>query len=989
MSASFELWINNTLVDMKDSFPLSITNSIADIMKPDTRQTSYSKTIVIPGSKSNRDLFTYIFELSHFIDSSGTVNYDPDFNPNLKASAIALCDTVEIFNGIAQLLKINIIDNDNIEFEIVITGQLTNLFKNIGDSELTDLDFSEYNHDYTLSNIEGSWLNSSGYVYPLIDYGYSSDQIHFSVTQLRPAIFVKQIIDKIFSDAGCVYDSVFFDSSFFGDLIIPFTGQNFKMTSTEVLDRKFRASRETTDQQFSVTEVLTNTRAKYNDDSTGLNFDTSGQYTPLTGAFEVGTGLGGTFNFSTFIDLTATFVPDTASIDVKCLKALLVYISFIKEDSLGNLTILNTIQTTIKPNNNASFPINTNYETTSAWSLTNGSYTPQKTGKLYIQSNPVFLQPTDKVYVNVKHYFTDNSFFTNIYGSENYADDEKFIDSGFTLYDGDFYLNINIGSYLYNEIANADYAEGMTINMNSVLPEKIKQKDFLMSIIKMFNLYIESDKEVSNKFIIEPRDDGYFYDASLDSNIVNLTSKLDISQQLEIEPMGALDFKTYYFKYKEDKDYFNQYYLNKWNETYSERKIDITNDFIVNTKTTDVIFSPTPSVGNTSSDRVIPRILNMDVNGTVTPVAANPRILIWSGLKSSNAQWFINEGGNNTAYDEYPYAGMLDDPYSPTVSLDWEVPDEIFWTNGFQTITYTNKNLFNKYWKKFINEITDRNSKIVRGWFNIRPYDYVRLDFRKLYFFENEFFRLNKVINYNPLNNSLTQLEFIKINEGIETVFSAEELDNVPTFDLKPVFNGNFSGGGNIVQPGAFKSGTGNRVADSVSSYRICGDNNTIGEGSEAIFIDGDENVIAGNSSGVMVTGSNNLIGGSNITILNTFNKTIDKSNCTYINGRIVSGDGMVENVVATKTIGFSGNDDATVYLCDATAGNIVINLPACGDIGIIPALHIKKVDSSVNTVTINPDGTETIDGDLTLIITTQWDSVMIVNDGLNWFIIK
>lgn len=988
MSASFELWINNTLVDMKDSFPLSITNSIADIMKPDTRQTSYSKTIVIPGSKSNRDLFTYIFELSHFIDSSGSVNYNPDFNPNLKASAIALCDSVEIFNGIAQLLKINIIDNNNIEFEIVLTGQLTNLFKNIGDSELTDLDFSEYDHDYTLSNIEDSWLNTSGYVYPLIDYGFSSDQIHFSVAQMRPAIFVKQIIDKIFSDAGCVYDSVFLDSSFFGDLIIPFTGKNFKMTASDVIDRRFRASRETSDQQFSVTDVLTNTRCRFNDDSTGQNFDNSNQFSTVTSAFTVATGLGGTFNFSTYVDVTATFTPDTPSVDVKCLKALLVYISFIKEDALGNLTVLNTIQTNIKPNDNFLFPINTTYETTSAWSLTNGSYSPQKTGKLYIQSNAVFLEPTDKVYVNIKHFASNDSFYTNIFNSQTYSATEKFIDASNNLYDGDFYLNINIGSYLYNEISNADYAEGMTINMNSVLPEKIKQKDFLMSIIKMFNLYIEQDKDVSNKFIIEPRDDGYFYDASLNTNIVDLTSKLDISQQLEIEPMGALDFKTYFFKYKEDKDYFNQYYLNKWGETYSERKVDIANDFINNTKTTDVIFSPTPSVGNSSSDRVIPRILNIDVNGIVTPVTSQPRILIWSGLKSSNAQWFINEGGTDTAYDEYPYAGMLDDPFDPTVSLDWEVPDEIFWTNGFHTINYTNKNLYNKYWKKFINEITDRNSKIVRGWFNIRPYDYVRLDFRKLYFFENEFFRLNKIINYNPLNNSLTQLEFIKINEGIETVFSSTELDNVPTFDLKPVFNGNFSGGGNIFQPGAFKSGTGNRVADSVSSYRICGDNNMIGEGSEAIFITGDENVIAGNSSGVVLSGSGNLVGGSNLTIINTFNKTIDKSNCTYINGRIISGEGMVENVIASKTIGFSGNDDATVYLCDATDGNIIINLPACADVEFIPPIHIKKIDASANTVTINPDGTETIDGELTMIINTQWDSVMLVNDGDNWFII-
>jgi hypothetical protein len=48
MSAEVELWINGQNVDMKEGFPISLNYSIADIMKPDTRQTSYSKNILIP-----------------------------------------------------------------------------------------------------------------------------------------------------------------------------------------------------------------------------------------------------------------------------------------------------------------------------------------------------------------------------------------------------------------------------------------------------------------------------------------------------------------------------------------------------------------------------------------------------------------------------------------------------------------------------------------------------------------------------------------------------------------------------------------------------------------------------------------------------------------------------------------------------------------------------------------------------------------------------
>jgi hypothetical protein len=454
--------------------------------------------------------------------------------------------------------------------------------------------------------------------------------------------------------------------------------------------------------------------------------------------------------------------------------------------------------------------------------------------------------------------------------------------------------------------------------------------------------------------------------------------------------MGALDFKEYFFKYKEDKDYFNQKYLDRWGETYSERRVVVNNDFLVEEKTTDVIFSPTPSVGNNSNDRVIPRIVAIDLNGVSSPVTANPRILIWSGLINTNATWYINYNGADQSYTQYPYAGMLDDPYDPTVSLDWEVPDEIYWTNIFNDINYTNKNLYNQYWKQWINEVTDRNSKIVTGWFDIRPYDYTLLDFRKLYYFENEYFRLNKIYDYNPLNNALTKLEFIKVQKSPNISYTTTVTNGNWDLDISPAFSFPFAVGGNVVQAGFSSkvSGERNRVADSVDSYSIVGDGNTIGEWAHNIFINGDENTIAGDSSGVVVFGDGNRVGGSNVTLINTYNKTIDQNNCTYINGRIVSGSGMVEYLSGNKTLGTAGNDDATVYLCDCTAGNITFSLPSAADYGVGVPLNIKKTDATANTVTIDADGSETIDGSGTLVISAQWDNVVLQSDGQNWYIL-
>jgi len=93
-------------------------------------------------------------------------------------------------------------------------------------------------------------------------------------------------------------------------------------------------------------------------------------------------------------------------------------------------------------------------------------------------------------------------------------------------------------------------------------------------------------------------------------------------------------------------------------------------------------------------------------------------------------------------------------------------------------------------------------------------------------------------------------------------------------------------------------------------------------------------------------------------------------------------------HTVVTKTNGtHSADGTATVYLCNATGGAITINLPAAA--GVTSRIyHIKKIDSSANTVTIDGSGAETIDGATTVVLTAQYESRLIVSDGSNWHIL-
>lgn len=74
-------------------------------------------------------------------------------------------------------------------------------------------------------------------------------------------------------------------------------------------------------------------------------------------------------------------------------------------------------------------------------------------------------------------------------------------------------------------------------------------------------------------------------------------------------------------------------------------------------------------------------------------------------------------------------------------------------------------------------------------------------------------------------------------------------------------------------------------------------------------------------------------------------------------------------------------------YLTDCTSGNITHTLPdAIGKDGEV--VYIKKMDSSVNTITIQTTLSQTIDDNLTAIIQYQNTLIGFQSTGTNWIII-
>lgn len=90
---------------------------------------------------------------------------------------------------------------------------------------------------------------------------------------------------------------------------------------------------------------------------------------------------------------------------------------------------------------------------------------------------------------------------------------------------------------------------------------------------------------------------------------------------------------------------------------------------------------------------------------------------------------------------------------------------------------------------------------------------------------------------------------------------------------------------------------------------------------------------------------------------------------------------------VSTITVDTTLTTSQTVVLCDASLRAIIVTLPAASS-NTGRLYHIKNIGSSANTVTIDGNANETIDGGLTAVITDRYGTLSIVSDGSNWHVI-
>lgn len=669
-----EIFIENNRLDVYKDISSLLNFAIDDIKDFAKRSTAYSKTVVLPGTDNNNKLFGYIFEtgISNDYDASlDNVGYN--FNAAKSARCIIFQDNLQTFKGTLRLLEIVKIKG-RIEYEVALNGEITSLNGALANRYLEDLDFSQYDHVYNLTNIQSSWNNPGGssYYYPLIDYGtYSTDKHDWDYRTFRPALYVKEYIDKIFEDVDFRYESAFFLEERFKKLIIPHNQKFLAVKKTNL----YKAA-------LSVNKTILKS--------------------PAAIKFDIINGTG--------------FTPsDLNSVHTYAGGSALIKIDY--DFSVSRV-----------------FHFGDTYRT---------HFVINKNG-----TEVIHLQSTDYVtrYKGSKDilFDTGDTLTITIYTGDNASAQARVQAGGY--FEATSVTSVPIPISLNDNVA-----------INETIPKNIKQIDFLVSIVQLFNLYVYESRFDDRKIMISPFIDFY---SEASGSPIDWTYKLNRDQPIKIKPMSELNYKIYDFNYKGDSDYWNDLYKKRYNKVYGSYTYDSQYDFSSQRTSLELIFAPTPLVGYTGEDKVYPTIFKK--SGTTEENTDCAIRILQSKKKTGITSWDIKDGASVLdSLTSYPYAGHLDDPDNPDNDLNFGAVYELFYSlNNVAGLTRTQFNLF---WSMYMAEITDKDSKMMVAQFYLTAKDIFELDFSKYIEVDGVLFRLNKIIDYNISNPDDCTVELIKV----------------------------------------------------------------------------------------------------------------------------------------------------------------------------------------------------------------------------------
>jgi hypothetical protein len=785
-------------LDLFDDEDILMSFSVGEIQDITSKNSSYSKSFTLPGTKNNNDIFNYFYD----------VNSVPlDFDPNDKFDAIISWDGYEILVGNIRLDGVTI-QGEDFTYQITFYNQVGNLSANIGDKFLRQTDLSHLSHpfteqvilqsnvDYNLFPITGAtnysyqngktmWgLYNIGYSYsgnsrfiqpeitPLVEFSDLSGLTYtpkfgyfdFSGTPVndyyfKPTLQIKELYSSIVRDAGYEIQSDFFDTSYFERFYLPL----------KFLDETV----------YSRNAII----PCYTYENLGFFFSTS----PQSASTNPSSGV-----ICNTLNLSAT----TEFINIPPFFAGLYTFKF-SYTAQRNLfsgcgfTIINT------------GPGNLTYQYRNSSGVVSTGFIPSIDIGLPYNVIGEFLLITGGNGTVTNETSSDVSLFYNDYTSTQVLREDGLCsnetsttqveftkDFNFTgNSDIQFYFfgtNATISNFKFEIFTGPRFlVSGQTFDYALEFPDNdYKQIDFITSINRYFNLVVVPSPDKPNTLIIEPIVD-YFGKGEL----LDWTTKVDYNQLQSLSPTTSLINGTLQFNFQLDQDYANQDFKTASNKVFGTDKINLNIPYKnSSTNFTYIFSSPIDITINSVQSNYLTlssfsKIKNTDVTGTTLqqfqPFKILPRV-VFRGLTLPSLNYgFIGTGATQlqTWYMQsfgttYPQTRFTNINRFTTYPFNYSGFSHYINFRGEDLTTiqprefeFLAEDLYDIYYKDYIDDLISPENKIYKLKIYLTPNEVKSLLFNETILIKNSLFRINKIDNFNLLEPSICDLELVKLTK--------------------------------------------------------------------------------------------------------------------------------------------------------------------------------------------------------------------------------
>lgn len=793
-------------LDVAENVSVPITFNIGDIRDLTSRKGTFSKSIVLEGTKNNHELLGHYYDVNI---QAGTFNINTLTKCQVVQNGVPILD-----DALLQLVSVNKVQNNNsyedeVNYTVLIKDSRAEFFTAITNANLTDLDFSDLNHVFESSAIVASFAHTvtDGYKYVMP----WSDLPDYTANDFKPGIYAKTYFDRIFAVAGFTYTWSELAAAHFDKLLIPYNGdtnnQDYEDYRVEATNNWTTTNVQGIGQNITFLEAVDSGWTEVID-SQGIFDPTTGEY---SSPFSTNTNAGEHYTYNLSIGGTIALVNSSGA---------LAYLNslFPTGDNYNRYRVFARVSVAGSGNAIVYSQTSTLYPST----------TPLATGSTTILSfaetlpipvtyngsgvaNGITAGDIQILDVGVEVISFDNSNGTGQLQGNSYW---------FSA--GGAFVNVNVVLDLasINMVilpSNNIQVTGSTLVMNQYVPVEIKQSDFVKAIFQMYNLYIEQDVDNPYNLILRHRDE--YYDSGAEKDWSQKLAK-DKAQELMFLP--DVTNKKLKLTYAPDEDSPNVVYTQATGEIYGQIEYTFDNEYVKDVDTKELLFSPTP-VYRTIFGAYVPAISGQAPN-------VNIRILYDGGVGTCQPYDIIDFGTTGQIGEtDYPVIGHFNDPLFPTFDINFGTNDYYF----YETETLTNNNLYNLYWRRTVNQINV--GKMLTAFFDLDEVDIQSLKLNDRIYIDNSWWNINKIQDYNANNNSLTKVELISVDTEIDlarfkTGAGTPIGDTITAVSLDSILRTK-TANNNVIMPGAdvMVFGRGNTVTAGTKGV-IVGDGQTLSD---------------------------------------------------------------------------------------------------------------------------------------------------------------